>query len=82
MNPPDFERIREILAGLLDVPRVDITLETSPDTVETWDSLKHLDLVLALEQELAVRFTPQEIAEMRSVERIATIVARKRLPPG
>lgn len=72
-----LDRIRSIMADVLTIPLDEIQPESSPDTIATWDSLKHLDLVLALEQEFGIQFTPEEIEQLLSVELIAALVSEK-----
>jgi acyl carrier protein len=45
-----------------------------------WDSLKHIELVFLLESELDVTFTPDEMAELDSLDAIAAMVQAKRAP--
>ena len=56
------------MADVLDIPVGQISSETSPDTVETWDSINHLSLVLALEQIFGVAFDLDEIPELTSID--------------
>jgi acyl carrier protein len=42
----------------------------SQQNIEKWDSLGHLNLIVALEEEFDVSFEPEEIAEMTSMEMI------------
>jgi acyl carrier protein len=53
--------------------------ESSPDNITSWDSLQHLNLVLALEQEFQVQFSPEEIEEILSVELAAALLDEKRV---
>jgi acyl carrier protein len=53
--------------------------ESSPDNISTWDSLQHLNLVLALEQEFRVEFSPEEIEQILSVELAAALLDEKRV---
>jgi acyl carrier protein len=72
-----LERVRRMVADVFDVPLETVLPESSPDSIEAWDSLHHLDLVLALEQEFGAQFTPEEIEQLLSVALIANIVAAK-----
>jgi acyl carrier protein len=72
-----IERIRRIAADVFEVPVDRIGPASSPDTIETWDSLHHLNLVLALEQEFGVQFTPEEIEQLLSVELVAALVEER-----
>jgi acyl carrier protein len=77
MNPPLVDRVRRIAADVLEVPRQSIQPDSSPESVETWDSVHHLNLVLALEQEFRVQFEPEEIDEMYNIERIVAVLTSK-----
>jgi acyl carrier protein len=77
MNSDSYERVRELVADVFNVPTEQVTLQTSPNTIESWDSLKHLDLILALEQEFALQISPDEMAEMNSVEIITKVIEEK-----
>jgi len=76
---PVLERVSIMIADLFQLPLETVGPRTSPDNVETWDSLQHLNLVLALEQEFDLQFTPEEIEQLLSVELIAALVNEKTL---
>ena len=65
------------MADVFEVPLERITPESSPDNLETWDSIHHLNMVLALEQEFGVQFSPEEIEQLLSVELIVALLAEK-----
>jgi acyl carrier protein len=72
-----LERTRAIVADIFEVPLERVLPESSPDTIETWDSIHHLNLVLALEQEFGIEFSPEEIEQLLSVELIVALLAEK-----
>jgi acyl carrier protein len=59
-----------IASDILGVPVEHITLDSSPETIETWDSLQHLNITLALEDELGIQFEPDDIERMQSIGEI------------
>ena len=71
------ERLRRIFADLFSVPLENILPTSSPETIETWDSMHHLELVLALEQEFELQFSPEEIEQLLSFELVVNIVSEK-----
>ena len=75
MNEQILNRVREI-AG--DVLEAEVETDSSPATVESWDSVKHLNLMLALEEEYGFQFLPEEMDEAKSVAHLARLVAAKR----
>jgi acyl carrier protein len=77
VTSPTFERVRGIVADVLRVPTDQISRQSSPETLATWDSVQHLNLILALEQEFTLQFEPEEMDEMSSVDHILAILERK-----
>ena len=69
--------VRQIAADVFQRPLGEITADSSRDTVQGWDSLAHVNLVLALEQEYDLQFRPEEMMEMLSIELIAMLVDEK-----
>ena len=68
------ERVFQVVSSVLGVPPGEVNDDTSPDTVKTWDSLRHMKLMLALEEELGVQFTADQIVEMSSVGLILAVL--------
>ena len=68
------DRVRMIAGQTFNIPADSITPQLSSDDVENWDSLGHLNLILALEQEFKVRFAPEQIQQMMSLEAIIKIL--------
>ena len=77
MNSPLFERVRGITADILEVGPDQIMPQSSSENIETWDSVHHLNLILAFEQEFGVQLEPEEIDQMNNVERIIRILEQK-----
>jgi acyl carrier protein len=74
---PLLSRVQRIVSDVLQIPLEKVTPETSPDNVETWDSIQHLNLVLSLEQEFGIQFSPEEIEQLLSVDLITAFVEEK-----
>lgn len=77
-----FEDVRAIAADIFQVAARRITLQSSPDTIESWDSLQHLNLILALEQSFGLEFEPEEIERMTSIGAILAILEEKQNEQG
>jgi acyl carrier protein len=67
MNQPVADRVRQIAADVFNLPVDRVTDDLSPRTVADWDSMQHLNLVLAMEAQLGVRFDPLEIEQMVTI---------------
>lgn len=75
MSESVAEKIREIAAEIFGLSPDQVTDAMSPQTVSDWDSVQHLNLVLAVESRLGVRFEPREIEQMRSIADVIRITA-------
>jgi acyl carrier protein len=62
---------------MLEISPEQVTPELSNEDVGTWDSFRHLQLLLAIEGEYGVQFDPQQIPELTTVSRIQTALERK-----
>lgn len=71
------DQITRAMADVFDVQADEISANTSPETLEAWDSINHLSLVLALEQIFAVSFDLEEIPELTSVDAMVRAVERQ-----
>ncbi|MBA5247448.1 acyl carrier protein [Marnyiella aurantia] len=70
-------RIKNVMASVFEMPAEQINAESSPDNIENWDSLKHLNLVVALEEEFDIEFDDDEALELMSFSSIYDLVKAK-----
>ena len=70
-------KIRGLASEIFDVPVSQITPESSPKTVESWDSVQHLNLILALQEEYGIEFEPEDLEKMQNIGQIVDAVAAK-----
>lgn len=63
-------KLRTVVAQILGIPLETVSDMTSKDTIESWDSLKHLTLVLALEEQFDVSFNEEIAMEIMSIPQI------------
>ncbi len=78
MTTGDLEcRFFSILSSLLREPVAQLDHETSRQNCMAWDSLKHMHLVLALEEEFDIEFDDREIADLSGAAPLLDAIARK-----
>uniref|UniRef100_Q01NR3 Carrier domain-containing protein n=1 Tax=Solibacter usitatus (strain Ellin6076) TaxID=234267 RepID=Q01NR3_SOLUE len=75
MSEQVLTRVQQIAS---DVLLADVTADSSPETVESWDSVQHLNLILAVEEEYGFQFSPEEMDGAKTVGAIAGLVAARR----
>jgi acyl carrier protein len=71
------ERVREVMAQVLDLRPADVVPELSVSTSSAWTSLNHLMLISQLESEFGVVFSNQEIKELTSFRAILETLGRR-----
>ena len=71
------DKIKNIIAVVFEIPVEQINDESSPDTIESWDSIKQMSLVVAIEEEFELEFYDDEIAEMMNMKLIKQIIKDK-----
>jgi acyl carrier protein len=71
------ERIRNVMAITLGVPPSAIGDDASPDTLAAWDSLRHMNLILAIERMFGIEFSDAELGDLTTFTAIKRAVTRR-----
>lgn len=64
------ERIKQVMGAVFSVDPATLNDDASAGTIEQWDSLRQMNLVLALEEEFGIRFPAEQIEELISFKLI------------
>lgn len=70
-------RIATVVATVLDLPPESVGVDASRDTIDNWDSVNIINMMLVLETEFGVSFHPDEAEQILSVPLIAAILREK-----
>ena len=70
-------KIKSVVSAVFQIPENKIDNESSPDNIKSWDSLKHMNLVVALEEQFNILFTDEEIIELINLKLIIHIIKSK-----
>ncbi len=76
------ENVKRVMSQVFGLPLESIPDDASPETVGCWNSLGHLNLVMALEDEFGVRFTGDQIPDLTSFAAITEAIAKGRSDKG
>lgn len=68
------ERIINVMSAVFELPVDAITETSSTDTIENWDSLRHLNLILGLEEEFDISIPDEEVGNLVNYKLIELIV--------
>ena len=72
-----YSDLIEILSDLFDLNPDDVDLNSSPDTVEAWDSIGHIRLISSIEEKYQISITPEDQVEMLNVDLVISFLADK-----
>ena len=61
------EKVIQVLINIFQVSPDKISTETTSDNVENWDSMNHINMILALEQEFGIRYDEEQVVSMLGV---------------
>lgn len=64
------QRVLDIVSKIMNVPIESVSIDTNSRSVDSWDSLKQMTLVLALEEEFDLEFDDDQILKLNSVKAI------------
>ena len=70
----DKIKLKEVLSSVFEVSIDSITEDSSSDTIENWDSLRHLNLIIALEEEFDVVIPDDEVGNLVNFKLIELIL--------
>jgi len=77
MSESVLDQVRQIAADVFDLSVEHIAPADGPGTIDKWDSIQHLNLVLAVEQAFGLTFEPEEVDAMTGVQAVAELVEGK-----
>lgn len=72
-----FEIVNEVFRDLFEDDSLIIEDQTSAADVEGWDSLKHISLIEAIEEEFDIRFKMPEVTGMKNVGEMVSIIEER-----
>ena len=69
-----FERLNTVFRDVFDDDSIALTETTGPDDIDGWDSLGHISLIAAIENEFGIRFDIKTALKAKSSGEIADYV--------
>ncbi|HSS97021.1 MAG TPA: acyl carrier protein [Terriglobales bacterium] len=74
---PLFPELQDLFVEIFHVQRVDVGPETQFGELPQWDSMGHMDLMLALEEKYGVEISAETIGQLISIPAIITYIETK-----
>ncbi len=77
MEEKIYEKLNEIFRDIFDDEEIVVTPETNSDSIEDWDSLEHINLVVAIEKAFELKFSMDEVTGMQNVGEMVEIILQR-----
>ena len=72
-----YNRVTAVFRDIFDLPDLEISNSYTENSIKGWDSLTHVRLIIALEEEFEIEFEPEKIMELRSVGELIEAVTEE-----
>ena len=69
-----LDKLNEIFRDVFDDDSIEVCDSTTSADIEGWDSLEHINLIAAVEQEFGMKFTMGQVVTMKNVGEMADII--------
>ena len=69
-----YDRLNEVFRDVFDDDEITVNEDTTADDIEDWDSLEHINLISAVEDEFGIRFKMGEVSSMKNVGEMFEII--------
>ena len=69
-----YERLNHVFRDIFDDETIVVTDTTTANDIEDWDSLEHINLIVAIEQEFGMKFNMHEVTTMKNVGEMVEII--------
>ena len=72
-----YERLNLVFQDVFDDETITVNDQTTSDDVDGWDSMEHINLIVAIEMEFGMKFTIGESTSMHNVGEMVDIIAAR-----
>lgn len=72
-----YEKLNLVFRDVFDDDSIIVNEETTADDIDDWDSLEHINLVVAVEKEFGMKFSMGEVTTMKNVGDMVEIISER-----
>lgn len=73
-----YKKLDEIFQDVFDDENIHVTEKTTAADIEDWDSLEHINLVVAIENHFGIKFNMSEVTTMKNVGEMVNIILERK----
>jgi len=71
------EKLQEVFQDVFDDDEIEIAAETTADDIDAWDSLTHVQLIVAVEKAFGLKFSTVEVMKLKNVGEFIALIDKK-----
>ena len=72
-----FDNLNEVFRDVFDDETITVSENTTSNDIEDWDSLEHINLIVAVEKKFGMKFSMGEVTTMKNVGEMADIISSR-----
>lgn len=72
-----YAELNDVFQDVFDDESITVHDETTANDIEDWDSLEHINLVVAVEKQFGIKFTMGEVNGMKNVGEMVDIIIER-----
>lgn len=72
-----FEKLNQVFEDVFDDEEIRVNDNTTSEDIEDWDSLEHINLIVAVEKKFGMKFNMGEVTTMKNVGEMADIILKR-----
>ena len=72
-----YEKLNNVFREVFDDEKISLNDSTTSNDIEDWDSLEHINLIVAVEKEFEIKFKMNEVIEMANVGEMVDIILNR-----
>ncbi len=72
-----YKNLDEVFQDVFDDESIHVEDKTTADDIEDWDSLEHINLVVAIENKFGIKFNMNEVTSLKNVGEMVDIIIER-----
>lgn len=72
-----YERLNKVFRDVFDNEEICVNETTTANDIDDWDSLEHINLIVAIENEFGIKFTMGETTSLKNVGEMVSLIIKK-----
>ena len=72
-----FNNLNEVFRDVFDDEEITVNENTTSNDIDDWDSLEHINLIVAVEKKFGMKFSMGEVTTMKNVGEMADIISSR-----